>query len=195
MAVQSGTEVPRTVLHVGCGFPNPNKLHATFRSGTWKEVRLDIDPAVKPDVVSDIADMSPVATASVDAVWSSHNVEHLHAHQVPVAFGEFLRVLKPGGFVLITLPDLQTVCRYIADDKLEDVLYESPAGPIYPIDVVYGHRPSIGRGNHFMAHRTGFTARTLGAKLERAGFTSVRVRRRGFDLWATGYKRKTTSPG
>ena len=139
-------EASRTVLHVGCGPPNPQKLHPTFRAAGWKEVRLDIDPGVKPDIVADIVDMSPVATASVHAVWSSHNVEHLYAHQVPTALDEFHRVLQPGGFALITLPDLQAVCRYIAEDKLEDVLYQSPAGPIHPIDVVYArHRPSIGR--------------------------------------------------
>lgn len=188
MAAQTATGPTRTVLHVGCGPPNPQKLHPTFRGEGWKEVRLDIDPDARPDIVSDIVDMAPVPTASVDAVWSSHNVEHLYAHQVPTALGEFLRVLTPGGFALITLPDLQAVCRHIADDKLEDVLYQSPAGPIRPIDVVYGHRASIGRGNHFMAHRTGFTARTLGAKMVRAGFRPVRVRRKGFDLWALGHK-------
>ena len=189
-------EASRTVLHVGCGPPNPQKLHPTFRAAGWKEVRLDIDPGVKPDIVADIVDMSPVATASVHAVWSSHNVEHLYAHQVPTALGEFHRVLQPGGFALITLPDLQAVCRYIAEDKLEDVLYQSPAGPIHPIDVVYGHRPSIGRGNRFMVHRTGFTASTLGAKLARAGFRPVRVKRRDFNLWAVGYKPAgTTAPG
>ena len=69
-------------------------------------------------------------TASVDAVWSSHNVEHLYGHQVPTALGEFNRVLKAGGLALITLPDLQTVCRSIAEGKLEPVLYQSPAGPV-----------------------------------------------------------------
>jgi ubiquinone/menaquinone biosynthesis C-methylase UbiE len=131
--------------------------------------------------------MSIVPTASVDAVWSSHNVEHLYAHQVPTALGEFRRVLKPGGFALITVPDLQAVCRHIAEDKLEEVLYQSPAGPIRPIDVVYGHRASIGRGNTFMAHHTGFTAKTLGGRLLRAGFARARVKRSRFDLWAVGY--------
>lgn len=178
----------KVVLHVGCGQPNPDKLHATFRSAEWREIRLDIDPDATPDIVCDILDMAVVATASVDAVWSSHNVEHLFAHQVPIALGEFHRVLKPRGFALITLPDLQAVGRYIAEGRLEDVLYESPAGPIRPVDIVYGHRASISRGNRFMAHKTGFTAKTLGEKMVRAGFDPVRVKRSGLNLWAIGYK-------
>ena len=182
------TEPSKKVLHVGCGRPDPNKLHATFRSGEWREIRLDIDPDVEPDFVCDMLDMSVVETASMDAVWSSHNVEHLHAHQVPTALREFHRVLKHRGFALITLPDLQSVCRYVAQDKLEDVLYQSPAGPIRPIDVLYGYGPAIARGNLFMAHKTGFTARSLGRKLTQAGFADVRVRRSRFDLWAVGFK-------
>ena len=184
----AATEPSKKVLHVGCGRPNPRKLHATFRSGEWKEIRLDLDPDVKPDFVCDMLDMSVVETASMDAVWSSHNVEHLYAHQVPVALREFHRVLKHDGFALVTLPDLQSVCRYVAEGRLEDVLYQSPAGPIHPIDVLYGHGPAIARGNVFMAHKTGFTARTLHEKLTRAGFARVRVRRNRFDLWAVGFK-------
>ena len=175
-------------MHVGCGQANPDKLHATFRSAEWREIRLDIDPDVTPDIVCDILDMAVVATASVDAVWSSHNIEHLFEHQVPIALGEFHRVLKPRGFALITLPDLQAVGRYIAEGRLEDVLYESPAGPICPLDIVYGHRASIARGHHFMAHKTGFTAKTLGEKMVRAGFDPVRVKHSGLNLWAIGSK-------
>jgi len=62
---------------------------------------------MQPDIVCSITDMSPVAADSVDAVWSSHNLEHLQRHEVPVALAEFLRVLKPAGLLLLTLPDLQ----------------------------------------------------------------------------------------
>ena len=180
----------RVVLHVGCGPSNPAKLHRKFQEPGWREVRLDIDPQVKPDIVGSITDMRAVATASVDAVWSSHNVEHLYAHEVPLALGEFHRVLKPGGFVLITLPDLQKVAELIAADKLDEPAYISPAGPIAPLDTLYGLRAAIARGNLFMAHHTGFTATTLERALRRAGFGTVRTQRLGFDLWA--YAEKTS---
>jgi ubiquinone/menaquinone biosynthesis C-methylase UbiE len=129
-----------------------------------------------------------VASASVDAVWSSHNLEHLFASEVPLALGEFFRVLRPGGAALITLPDLQAVAELVASDKLEDVAYVSPAGPIAPLDMIYGYGASIARGNVFMAHRTGFTAKTLAGALGRAGFCQVQVEREGFNLWALADK-------
>lgn len=179
----------RIVLHVGCGPYNPKKLHAAFRKPGWRELRLDINAEVKPDIVSSMLSMPMLATASVDAVWSSHNLEHLYAHEVPVALAEFQRVLKPGGLALITLPDLQKVAELVAADKLEDMAYMSPAGPIAPLDTIYGHGASIARGNTYMAHNTGFTAKTLAAALGRAGFARVEVKRgNSFDLWAVAYK-------
>ncbi len=179
----------KIVLHVGCGAPNPQKLHAHFRTTEWREVRLDIDPAVQPDIVASITDMAIVKTESVDAIWSSHNIEHLYPHEVALALNEFYRVLKIGGLALITLPDLQRVAEWIAQDRLEDIAYVSPAGPITPLDMAYGHRPSLARGNLFMAHKTGFTAKTLGNALVKAGFVAVKVTRGpAFDLWAVAYK-------
>ena len=58
---------------------------ALSRARNWREIRLDLDPAVQPDIVCSITDMSPVATDSVDAIWSSHNLEHLQRHEVPLA--------------------------------------------------------------------------------------------------------------
>ncbi|MBW4495247.1 MAG: tetratricopeptide repeat protein [Oscillatoria princeps RMCB-10] len=178
----------KTVLHVGCGPYRRDSLHKTFRTEEWLEVRLDIDPSVKPDIIGTITDMSGVASEFADALYSSHNIEHVFNHEVPVALAEFYRVLKPGGFALITLPDIQKVAEYVAEGNLEDTLYVSPAGPIAAIDILYGLGEAIARGNHYMAHRTGFTAQSLAKKMQEAGFRDIEVRRENLDLWATGYK-------
>ena len=179
----------KIVLNVGCGYPLRQKLHPHFHGPEWREIRLDLDPAVRPDIVCSITDMAPVSAETVDAIWSSHNLEHLQRHQVPAALAEFFRVLKPSGFLLLTLPDLQNVARLVVEDRLEDQAYTSSSGPITALDMIFGHTASLARGNSLMAHRTGFTARTLQKVLTEAGFVGITVRRGGaFDLWATAYK-------
>jgi SAM-dependent methyltransferase len=178
----------KIVLNVGCGYPSRQALPASFQGSEWRELRLDIDPSVKPDIVCSIMDMHPVATGSIDAIWSSHNLEHLHRHEVPVALAEFLRVLRAGGELLVTLPDLQRIAEMVASDRLEDEAYRSPSGPITPLDMIYGHTASLARGNHYMAHKSGFTGRTLTRLLMEAGFTAGTMERNGFSLWARAYK-------
>ena len=73
-----------------------------------------------------------IPSESVDPVYSSHNIEHLYPHEVPLALAEFLRVLKPDGFFVVTCPDLKSDCKLIAKDKLTDAAYTSPAGPTPP---------------------------------------------------------------
>jgi len=178
----------KKVLHVGCGPYSLSGLHETFRTDEWQEVRLDIDPNVKPDIISSITDMSPVSSQSVDAIWSSHNIEHIYPHEVPIALAEFYRVLKPGGFVLITLPDIQKVAEYVAQGNLEEPLYISAAGPIAAIDILYGLGTDLAKGKYYMAHCTGFTQQTLTQKMQQAGFRLVEVRSEDLNLWATAYK-------
>ena len=182
----------KTFLHVGCGQKRQSQITLGFGDVTrWKELRLDIDPQVQPDVEGTMLDMSLVPTGSVDAVYSSHNIEHVYPHEVMVAMSEFLRVLAENGFLVITCPDLQSVSALIADDKLTEPAYDSPAGPIAPIDILYGFRKSIERGNHFMAHKCGFTRKVLHGTLQAAGFKSIGSLARGhpfYDLWAVAAK-------
>jgi ubiquinone/menaquinone biosynthesis C-methylase UbiE len=176
-------------LHVGCGPKHKDQTMRGFNSPDWAELRLDIDESVKPDVVGTMTDMSAVATGSVDALFSSHNIEQLYPHEVPQALSEFKRVLSPEGFVVITCPDLQSVCALVAEDKLTEPAYTSPAGPITPLDILFGHRPPMARGNLYMAHRCGFTQKVLMGTLQAAGFAKVAAKRRGhpyYDLWALG---------
>jgi len=181
-----------TFLHIGCGPKHKDRTTRGFNTDAWTELRFDIDESVQPDLVGTMTDMSAVASESVDAIFSSHNIEHLYPHEVPLAFREFLRVLKPEGFLLLTCPDLKSVCALVADDKLTEAAYTSPAGPIAPIDILYGHRPAMERGNLFMAHRCGFTQKVLDGTLRACGFQTVasaaRDRAPFFDLWAMASK-------
>ena len=173
----------KTVLHVGCGAKTIEHLPAYFAG--WREVRVDLDPAARPDLVASITDLKGVREGSVDAVFSSHNLEHLYAHEVPVALAAFRRVLKDDGFALVTTPDLEAVARVVAEGGLEDKLYDSPAGPIAPIDVIFGHRASI-QGSPLMAHRTGFSKKSLLALLARAFTAAACGYGRSYDLWGIG---------
>lgn len=176
-----------TFLHVGCGPKRKDRTTAGFNTQQWDELRLDIDESVQPDIIGSMTAMPAVADASIDAIFSSHNIEHLYPHEVPLALAEFKRVLRPGGFVVITCPDLQSVCALVAQDKLTEAAYISPSGPISPLDILYGHRPPMARGNLFMAHRCGFTKKVLAGTLRASGFSAVIAAQRGhpsYDLWA-----------
>ena len=183
----------KTFLHVGCGPQNKSRLRG-FSSPDWQEIRFDIDPNVKPDIEGSLTDMSLVKDSSVDAIYSSHNIEHLYPHEVPVAVREFHRVLKRGGYVVLTCPDLQSVCEAIVADQLTVPLYQSPAGPISPIDILYGHRGFIQQGNEYMAHKSGFTYTTLTKEFSDAGFRTLAGMRRptAYDLWVVAFKDATT---
>jgi predicted SAM-dependent methyltransferase len=186
---EAASPASKTVLNVGCGYPLSHRLHPRFRGPEWREVRLDINPAVKPDILCSVTAMEPVADGSIDAVWSSHNLEHLYRHEVPLALGEFLRVLRPGGLLFVTLPDLQRVAALVANDQLEAEAYLSPSGPITPLDMIFGHMASVARGDLAMAHKSGFTGATLRKLLEEAGFERIEISQGNiFDLWATCHR-------
>jgi predicted SAM-dependent methyltransferase len=177
----------KSFLHIGCGPKSKAQTTRGFTTPDWTEIRLDIDPAVSPDIIGTMTDMSAVLAGSVDAIFSSHNIEHLYPHEVPLALAEFKRVLSDDGFVVITCPDLKSVCALVAEDKLTEPAYTAPAGPIAPLHILYGHRPPMARGNLYMAHRCGFTQRVLDGTLRAAGFVTIATMARGapyFDLWA-----------
>jgi SAM-dependent methyltransferase len=187
--MHSGT---KKLLNVGCG--PLGRAHGFKGFEDWQEVRLDIDPSVQPDVVGTMTDMLAVGTGTIDAIVSSHNIEHLYPHEVPVALAEFVRVLKDDGMVLITCPDLQSVCARVAQGELGSPLYQSPAGPIAALDILYGHRPSMAAGNLYMAHRCGFTRKLLADTLQAFGFprTAGGARPAAFDLWMVGTKQSVS---
>ena len=159
----------KTFLHVGCGY-NDKSNCLGFEGDDWKETRLDIDKDVSPDILGTLTDMNTVETASVDAIYSSHSIEHIFPHEIAIALKEFYRVLNDDGIVVITCPDIQSVGEALTQDKLLEPIYESPMGPVTPFDILYGHRETTTDGNIFMAHKSGFTYSILDKVFSEAGF-------------------------
>jgi ubiquinone/menaquinone biosynthesis C-methylase UbiE len=173
---------------VGCGPYNPEALPQLFRDGNWQEIRLDINTAVNPDILGTITDLSAVPDNSVDAVFSSHNLEHIYHYEVPIALEEFKRILKPEGFLMIVVPDMQTAAEFVARGDMEnEPLYISPGGPVRALWMFYGMGTEV-PGMPYMAHKTGFTSQNLNQKLQEANFARVEVIRTEFELVAFGYK-------
>ena len=79
----------KTVLHVGCGSSNIAHLPSCFQGGHWVELRYDINEAVEPDIVGTLQDMSLIEDGSMDAIYSSHNIEHVSSFEVSSVLAEF----------------------------------------------------------------------------------------------------------
>jgi SAM-dependent methyltransferase len=170
----------RLLINVGCGTREASALPPYFDS--WRQLRVDVDPAVDPDVVADITDLSQIPDASADAVWAAHCIEHLYEHQVGLALAEFRRVLREDGFVCVIVPDLQAVARFVAEDRFHEPLYQAPAGPVSAHDVFFGFGAAIAAGRTSMAHRTGFTPASLQRSFRQQLFGELFITRRRADF-------------
>lgn len=169
---------PIRVLHAGCGW---EALPAQFVE--CEEVRLDLNADAKPDVVASLTDMGDIGP--FDAVFCSHVLEHLHPYEVPLALGEFYRVLKPGGVAILIVPDLEDV-----RPTLEPI-YDTPDGPVCGLDLYYGLRRSL-QARPFMAHKTGFVKATMEQVLGETGFKFDVYRAPYFNLQALAWRQPET---
>jgi SAM-dependent methyltransferase len=163
----------KTFLHVGCGPVRRAGTLAAFVEEDWREVTVDIDARVKPDIVDCLPALALVPDASCDAVFSSHTLEHLYDHDVRAAAHSFRRVLRPGGFVIAVTPDLQAISSHLAMGDLDTPLYDTPVGPVTPLDILFGHRAFTASGNDFMAHRTGFTRFSITRIFREVGYPAA----------------------
>jgi len=194
MPRKKSAAAPRRVfINAGCGLPGNSRLPAFFSE--WRQIRVDVDPGMQPDVVANIADLSAIPDGSADAVWSSHSMEHLFAHEVPMALTGFRRVVRETGFVCIIVPDLQAIAHWIASDRLHETIYDSAAGPVTAHDMLWGFSEAIARGKSAMAHHCGFTPTLFLRCIKDAGFAEILLRRRSnLELVALALPRKSEGP-
>ena len=172
----------KSLLHIGCGPKRLEHLPAYFHQG-WKEVRLDIDPAVEPDIIASIADLGDVEANAYDAVWSSHNIEHLFHHEAQRMTAQIQNVLRKNGWLIVTCPDIKTAMEHALKHGMDSRVYQSRMGPITPRDILFGHQASIKAGNEYMAHKNGFDLQGLAGVFRQSGFEMFYGERKGTNLW------------
>ncbi len=157
----------------------------------FEHLLLDIDPKGSPDIVCDARNLSTLEGGQFDAIYCSHNLEHYYRHDVQKVLSGFLHMLKDGGFAHIRVPDIHEVMRITIEKGLDidDVLYQSRAGPIMVLDVLYGYSVEIERsGQEFFAHKTGFTQKSLLKALQLAGFSKIYSTTGNLEVTALAFK-------
>ncbi|WP_299393072.1 class I SAM-dependent methyltransferase [uncultured Desulfovibrio sp.] len=181
----------KTVLYVGCGADHVLGKRG-FDADHWREVRLDIDPDCAPDLVGTMTDLSAVDDESVDAVYSSHTLEHLLPQEAPAALKEVRRVLRPDGVLVLTCPNIQEACRLMAEGKWQEKCYPIAEGRyhITPPDLLYGAWMTRSTGKPFMSHQYGYIPSSLAAVLRTGGFASVGVVGNKWTLYAVAAKQQ-----
>ncbi len=91
---------PCKKLHLGCG-------SKVFRD--W--INIDMNP--KGDFTLDLREGLPFADSSVELIYTEHSLEHFYReHDAPFLLAECLRVLKPGAWIRITVPDASVFIKY-----------------------------------------------------------------------------------
>ena len=108
MAFDSGEPVR---LHIGCGKRFiPGFLH------------VDILPAPHIDHIADVRALTFAENESVDLVYACHVLEHFGRKEYRDVLTEWLRVLKPGGVLRISVPDFAACAALYYEQGLVDGL-------------------------------------------------------------------------
>lgn len=134
-----------------------------------------------PEVISDIRDL-PFDDDYADEIMAIHVVEHFYIWDVPALLKEWIRVLKPGGKMIIEVPDLEKIILYMSVGETH------PSFTMWPL---YGD-PS--EKDPLMVHKWAYTAKSLEKMMNHIGLNGINREPAQFhfkeerDLRMVGYK-------
>lgn len=124
---------------------------------------LNIQPGPDVDIVADCRDLGAFADAAVKEIYISHTLEHLgYRQELPVALAGMYRVLRPGGRLMISVPDLDVLCRLMIHEQAGTALR------FHVMRMMFGEQ-----ADEWDFHKVGFTADLLAEYLGQAGFADI----------------------
>jgi predicted SAM-dependent methyltransferase len=95
-------------VHLGCGM--------NYITG-WINIDLDSSQA---DIKADLRLPLPYADSSVDLIFNEHFIEHISREDGRKFLAECYRVLKPGGVLRVSTPDLRWLVAQYIGGKLDE---------------------------------------------------------------------------
>lgn len=150
-------------LNLGCG----NKLYP--KSEGWINVDI-VTPKVTPegiDFVQGELKSLPFEDNSVDEAHAYHVIEHFYRVEVPVVLKEWLRVLKPGGKLILEQPDiLKCAANIFAGMTRGNDFYVNKMG-------ILGFFGDGTPDEPYMSHKWGWYPESLGRELHKVGFVGI----------------------
>ena len=126
----------------------------------WKILNVQANPGV--DFVGNIIDLSQFADRSIDEIYASHVLEHVPQGGVAHTFAGLYRVLKRGGRLMVSVPDMDVLCRLFLRTDL------AGGGRYEVMRMMFG-----GQTNAHDFHYFGWNLEFMRNFLEEAGFMSV----------------------
>jgi SAM-dependent methyltransferase len=121
--------------------------------------------------------LTGIPDARFDVVYAHHVLEHIPYDHTVAALREYLRVLKPKGRLMVFVPDFQYAAQWLAEGKLDTVLYrcgDTEAGPqafdVTPRRMLWGAQRYPGD-----FHVNGFTLQSLRNAAFEAGCAAEEV--------------------
>jgi predicted SAM-dependent methyltransferase len=112
------------------------------------------------------ADAIPLPDGSVEEIMAIHLIEHVHPWEAPDLLREWFRLLMPGGLLVLELPDLMKFCRNIVEGYTLAGKHPDQAG-------LWGAYGDPRFRDPFMAHKWGYTFKSLRPVVAEAGFTAI----------------------
>jgi len=131
----------------------------------------------KPDVICDLHDLSKFQSNSVDEILAVHVIEHFWQWEVTDILKEWIRVLKPGGKLILECPNLISA----AEEFLKNSDVAAMGGPEgqRSMWVFYG---DPGWKDSLMIHRWGYTPNSLATVMSAAGLIELKQEPAQFKL-------------
>lgn len=154
----------------------PVKLHLGCGPNVWKDwINVEGEYVGENDdgiILHDLTDPYPIPDNSVDEIFTSHVIEHIMPDDVPGMLKEWLRILKPGGFVATEWPDLLKCCQFIVDDPSR-IYTEDRKAQKRAVAGIYG-RISVYK-DPAMLHKWGYSAESMCKLKESVGYSKTEI--------------------